>query len=196
MIIEKSTKNLRYLFFVPLLIYIGERSLIAFDEGFYAMQARWIIEKSNWVGPLFWDQVSSDRTIGIQFLMAISKKLFGDSLFVIYIPILLAAILMLYCTYQLHKELLEDKNPIYSALILSTTFLWINYAHMATQDIVFSSLISLGIISSIKSHKTNNKFQLLLSGAWIGLAVMLKTYLAAIPLIGLIPFPYKFKNNI
>ena len=188
MIIEKSTNNLRYLFFVPLLIYIGERSLIAFDEGFYAMQSRWIIEKSNWVGPLFWDQVSSDRTIGIQFLMAISKKLLGDSLFVIYIPILLAAILMLYCTFQLHKELLEDKNPIYSALILSTTFLWINYAHMATQDIVFSSIISLGIISSIKSYKTNNKFQLLLSGAWIGLAVMLKTYLAAIPLIGLIPF--------
>ena len=86
------------------------------------MQARWIIEKSNWVGPLFWDQVSSDRTIGIQFLMAIAKKLLGDALFVIYIPIFLAAILMLYCTFQLHKELLEDKNPIYSAFILSTTF--------------------------------------------------------------------------
>ena len=188
MIIEKSRNNIKYLIFVPLLIYIGKRSLIAFDEGFYAMQARWIIEKSNWVGPLFWDQVSSDRTIGIQFLIAISKKLFGDSLFVIYIPIILAAILMLYCTFQLHKELLEDKNPIYSALILSTTFLWINYAHMATQDIVFSSLISLGILSSIKSYKTHNKFQLLLSGSWIGLAVMLKTYLTAIPLIALFPF--------
>ena len=188
MLIEKTKNKLRYLFFVPLLIYIGRRSLIAFDEGFYALQARWIIEKSNWVGPLFWDQLSTDRTIGIQFLIAISKKLFGDSLFVIYIPILFASILMLYCTYQLHKELLEDKNPIYSALILSTTFLWINYAHMATQDIVFSSLISLGIISSIKSYKTNDKLQLLLSGAWIGLAVMLKTYLAAIPLIALIPF--------
>ena len=188
MIIKKSIKDLKYLFFVPLFIYIGERSLIAFDEGFYAMQARWIIEKSNWVGPLFWDQVSSDRTIGIQFLMAIAKKLLGDALFVIYIPIFLAAILMLYCTFQLHKELLEDKNPIYSAFILSTTFLWINYSHMATQDIVFSSFVSLGIISSIKSYKTNNKFQLILSGAWIGLAVMLKTYLTAIPLIGLIPF--------
>ena len=97
MIIEKSINKLRYLFFVPLLIYIGERSLIAFDEGFYAMQARWIIEKSNWVGPLFWDQVSSDRTIGIQFLIAISKKLFGDSLFVIYIPIFSFSYLYCYC---------------------------------------------------------------------------------------------------
>ena len=115
------------------------------------LQARWIIEKSNWIGPMWWDEVTSDRTIGIQFLIALSKKLFGDSIFVIYIPSIFAAGLMIYCTYQLHKELIKDKNPIYSALILSTTFLWINYAHMATQDIVFSSLVSLGLISTIKS---------------------------------------------
>ena len=89
---------------------------------------------------MVWDQVSSDRTIGIQFLLALSKKLFGDSIFVIYIPILCAAILMLFCTYQIHKELLDDRYPIYSTFILSTTFLWINYSQMATQDIIFSSL--------------------------------------------------------
>ena len=77
--------NLQFLLFLPLLIYFGKRSLIAYDEGFYALQARWIIEKSNWVGPIWWDGVISDRTIGIQFLIALSKKFFGDSLFVIYI---------------------------------------------------------------------------------------------------------------
>ena len=61
---------------------------------------------------MWWDQVTSDRTIGIQFLIALSKKFFGNSLFVIYIPIIIAAVLMLYCTYQLHKELIKDKNPI------------------------------------------------------------------------------------
>ena len=155
---KKQTKiNPRFLLFIPLLIYFGKRSLIAYDEGFYALQARWIIEKSNWIGPMWWDEVISDRTIGIQFLIALSKKFFGDSIFVIYIPSLFAAILMIYCTYELHKELIKDKNPIYSALILSTTFLWINYTHMASQDIVFSSLVSLGLISTIKAYKTNNK---------------------------------------
>ena len=94
-----------------------------------------VFEKSNWIGPMWWDEVISDRTIGIQFLIALSKKFFGNSLFVIYIPSIFAAVLMIYCTYQLHKELIKDKYPIYSSLILSTTFLWINYAHMATQDI-------------------------------------------------------------
>ncbi len=186
---KKNTKfNPKFLLFIPLLIYFGKRSLIAYDEGFYALQARWIIEESNWIGPMWWDEVTSDRTIGIQFLIALSKKFFGDSIFVIYIPIIFAAVLMIYCTYELHKELLKDKNPIYSALILSTTFLWINYAHMATQDIVFSSLVSLGILSTIKAYKTNKKNQILISGSWIGLAVMMKTYLTVIPFLGLFPF--------
>ena len=42
---------------------------------------------------MWWDEVTSDRTIGIQFLIALSKKLFGDSLFVIYIPIIFSAII-------------------------------------------------------------------------------------------------------
>ena len=191
-IIRKKSK-LKYLFFLPLLIYFGKRSLIAYDEGFYALQARWIIEKSNWIGPMWWDEVTSDRTIGIQFLIALSKKIFGDSLFVIYIPSIISALLMIYCTYELHKELIKDKNQIYSALILSTTFLWINYAHMATQDIVFSSLVSLGLISTIKAYKTSNKTQILISGSWIGLAFMMKTYLTAIPLLGLLPFLIRSK---
>ena len=101
--IENTKSKLKYLPFIPLLIFFGKRSLIAYDEGFYALQARWIIEKSNWIGPMWWDEVTSDRTIGIQFLIALSKKIFGDSLYVIYIPTLFAAVLMLYCTYQLHK---------------------------------------------------------------------------------------------
>ena len=36
----------KYLFklfvFIPLVFYFGKRSYIAFDEGFYALQARWI----------------------------------------------------------------------------------------------------------------------------------------------------------
>ena len=192
---NKKIKTIpKYFLFLPLLIYFGKRSLIAYDEGFYALQARWIIEKSNWIGPMWWNEVTSDRTIGIQFLIAISKKLFGDSIFVIYIPIIFAAVLMIYCTYQLHKELIKDKNQIYSALILSTTFLWINYAHMATQDIVFSSLVSLGLVSTIKAYKTNSKNQIFISGSWIGLAVMLKTYLTAIPLLGL--FPFLIRSNL
>ena len=33
---------LKLFIFIPLLFYFGKRSYIAFDEGFYALQARWV----------------------------------------------------------------------------------------------------------------------------------------------------------
>ena len=55
-----------------------------------------------------------------------------------------------------------------SSIILCTTFLWINYFHMATQDLIFGSLTTLGIYSSIKSCKTKIIF-ICFAGIWIGL---------------------------
>ena len=74
-------KNLSKLFlFIPLILYFGKRSLISYDEGFYALQAKWILENNNWIAPLWWGNISLDRTIGIQNLIAISQKVFGNNI--------------------------------------------------------------------------------------------------------------------
>tara|TARA_Y100001933_G_scaffold186508_1_gene185513 strand:+ start:1553 stop:3130 length:1578 start_codon:yes stop_codon:yes gene_type:complete len=187
-------KNLwRYIIFVPIILYFGNRSLVAYDEGIYALQAKWIIENNNWITPMKWGSIVADRTIGIQFLIAISQKIFGENMFAIYIPTILFGSLMIFLTYELHKELIDKKFSLVSPLILCTTFLWINYFHMATQDIIFGSLTTLGIYASIKSYKSNNKVFLFLAGIWIGLDVMMKTYLTFIPFIGILPFILKTK---
>ena len=57
-------KNLYKLFiFIPIIFSLSKKSYIAFDEGFYALQARWILEKGNWTIPLWWDEYVLDRTI-------------------------------------------------------------------------------------------------------------------------------------
>ena len=85
---------LRILIFLPLTLYFGKRSFIAFDEGFYALQARWIIEKENWVIPLWWDEYVLDRTIGVQFLIAKSQEIFGQNIFISYLPSTTSALIM------------------------------------------------------------------------------------------------------
>ena len=135
----------------------------------------------------------NDRTIGIQFLIALSQKMFGENLFAAYIPNILFGSLMIYLTYELHKLLTNKAWPIISSIILCTTFLWINYFHMATQDMIFGSITTLGIFGSIKAYKTEKKIYFFIAGLWIGLAVMLKTYLVFIPLIAILPFLYKQK---
>ena len=85
---------LKLLIFFPLIFYFGKRSYIAFDEGFYALQAIWILDKGNWTIPLWWDEYVLDRTIGLQFLIGKSQEIFGRNMFAAYLPSTTAAILL------------------------------------------------------------------------------------------------------
>ena len=105
---EHKTKGIRYkaqrfdwwqaLPFLPLLISVAPRSYLAHDEGYYALQARWIQESSQWLAPLWWDQPLFDRTIGVQWLIATAQSLFGPSSWAAHLPSLLAAALVLWLT--------------------------------------------------------------------------------------------------
>ncbi len=181
-------KVLKIFLFIPLIFYYGKRSYIAFDEGFYALQARWILEKGNWVIPLWWDEYVLDRTNGLQVLIAKSQEIFGQNLFAAYLPTTIAAILMLLITYKLHEELFDKSHAIVSPLILSTTYLWFDYSHLATQDIIYSCLVTIGVFSLVKIQNNNSNFYISLFGIWIGLAFMMKTFLVAVPLAALSPY--------
>ena len=184
----------KIIIFIPLLFSFGKRSYIAFDEGFYALQARWILDKGNWTIPLWWDEYVLDRTIGLQFLIAKSQEIFGKNMFSAYLPTTVAAILMLLITYKLHEEFFSKKYAIISPLILSTTYLWFDYSHLATQDIIYSCLVTIGVFSLVKIKSKDNKFYILLFGIWIGLSFMMKTFLTVVPLLSLLPYLYIKKD--
>ena len=191
-IIIKRFKKL--IIFIPILIYIGKRSYLAYDEGFYALQARWILNNNNWIIPQWWDSYNLDRTIGIQYLIAKSQSIFGMNPFAAHIPTTLAALLMIILTYKLHEELLGQKGSIFSSLILSTTYIWLDFAHQATQDMIFACLVTAGLYSIIKIKKQETSIFYIIFGAWIGLAFMLKTFFVVVPLIGLIPYIFEKKK--
>ncbi len=194
----QKISRFRYIFklfiFIPLIFYFGKRSYVAFDEGFYALQARWILDKGNWTIPFWWDDYVLDRTIGLQFLIAKSQDLFGRNIFSAYLPTTVSSILMLFTTYKLHEELFNKKYAIISPLILATTYLWFDYSHLATQDIIYSCLVTIGVLALVKIKSKNNKFYILLFGIWIGLAFMMKTFLVFVPLLSLVPYFFLKKN--
>ena len=75
-----------------------------------------------------------DRKVGIQFLIAKFRKLFGVTSFAAHSPTTIAAILMLIFKYKLHQELISEKDAIFSTLILTTTYIWLDFANLARQD--------------------------------------------------------------
>ena len=193
--ISKFKYLFKVIIFIPLIFYFGKRSYIAFDEGFYALQARWILDKGNWIIPLWWEDYVLDRTIGLQFLIAKSQDIFGRNMFSAYLPTTAAAILMLFITYKLHEEFFNKKYAIISPLILSTTYLWFDYSHLATQDIIYSCLVTIGVFALVKIKSKENQFYILLFGIWIGLSFMMKTFLVFVPLLSLLPY-INFKKHI
>ena len=82
----------KVIIFFPLLFYFGKRSYIAYDEGFYALQAKWMLQNKNWVVPVWWNQFVLDRTVGIQFLIAKCQQILGENSFAAHLPTTIAAI--------------------------------------------------------------------------------------------------------
>ncbi len=74
---------------------------------------------------------------------------------------------MLFTTYKLHEDLLNKKYAIISPLILATTYLWFDYSHLATQDIIYSCLVTIGVLALVKI-KSKNSFKEMLIPLIIG----------------------------
>ena len=195
---KKYIKQIHIFIFswLPVLLYFGERSYIAQDEGYYALQARWILEKNNWLAPMWWGEISFDRTIGTQWLIAISQRIFGATIFSTHVPSLLCAFITLLITYELSKRYLGEDYKWLSPIILCCTYLWVNNAHLASQDMPLLSLEMIGIYSLTTNNKKYLNIYNFFSGFWIGLAFLIKGVMVFLPLLALIPYIIFYKRDI
>ena len=173
--------------FLPLLLSAAPRSFLAHDEGYYALQARWIQQSGQWLAPLWWDQPLYDRTIGAPWLIATSQQLLGASAWAAHLPSLLAAAASLVITAQLGRQLLGPGMGWLSALLLALTPLWINYAHQASQDMPLLALELLGLLALLRAIPGAAPFWAPLAGLWLGPAFLVKGFMVALPAAALLP---------
>jgi len=190
-----SNRIFKWLFFIPIFFNFCQRSYMAQDEGYYALQARWILESSNWLAPQWWGQALFDRTIAIQWLIASAQQLFGKSIFAAHLPSLISAFICLLLINNISRIFIAGSLYRASIFILSSTYLWVNYTHLATQDMPLLALELIGLFSIIKSIKSEKIIYKFLSGVWIGLAFFLKTVMVLIPLLALLPIIFLYKKK-
>jgi len=158
---------------LPLLLSLAPRSLLAHDEGFYALQARWIIESGDWLTPQSWGTPLYDRTIGVQWLIAASSTVFGLSSFAVHLPGWLAATAAAGFTWRLSRSWVA-----YAVLVL--TPLWFSYAQMATQDMPLLALELLGLWG-LQARRP------WAAGLWLGPAFLIKGFMVALPALAMLP---------
>ncbi len=183
-------------FYFPLFFYFGPRSYLAQDEGYYALQSKWILDSGNWLAPIWWSEPVFDRTIGVQWLIASFQTVFGNSILVSHLPSLISGVIVLILTYKISHDLLGQYLSWITPFALSLSYLWINNLHLATQDMPLLALELVGIYSFHKCSLSKDKSWLFFSGIWIGLAFMLKTFMVFISLLSIAPYIFLYSRRV
>ncbi len=174
----------------PLLLTAAPRSFLAHDAGYYALQARWIEQSGQWLAPLWFGQPLFDRCIGAQWLMALSLKLFGQLPWAEAVPALLAAIASLLLTGWLARRLLPETASIalLAPGLLALTPLWINHAHLATQDMPLLAVELAGFCALVASQREGRACWPLLAGLMPGIAFLIKGFMVVLPVLAIAPY--------
>ncbi len=154
----------------PLLLLIGiaglltlvspDQSLMAFNEGIYGFQARWMLEKGDWVTVGWWGNPEFDHPIGFAWLMALSLHWFGVGELAVRIPSMVACWAVVLVTWRLGSYLSPD-GGLWGAAILTVLPFWIQASKLGVPHVLFTGLI-LGMIWALLQGETHPQRQ----GGW------------------------------
>ena len=171
------------------------------DEGYYAIQARWIWESGDWLTPQWWGTPIYDRTIGLQWLIALAYHLFGLNEFSVRLPSTIACLVSVLLTYEIGKILYDRQIAWLGAAILMLMGLWVSEAHTAQQNTALVAIELLGIwallkiadfqSTSLSSSGLATKINWgwgLLAGAAVGWGFLLKGFMIFVPIVALLPY--------
>lgn len=186
---------------LPLLLWrSSQQSLMAHDEGIYAAQAKTILETGNWVAPQWGQGFSFDRTIGIQWLIAGSMGLFGQSEDTVRLPSTIAFLISVGLVYRIGVHLLTPRLAKLAAAIFAVMPISLQYARLGTQDSVLVCVELLGIWALLEGEyqqqqkKPEERSRLsfsafsVLTGAAFGWGFLIKGFMIIPATIALFPY--------
>ncbi len=180
-------------FFYILLYFLvdfSNQSLVAHDEGLYARRAKLIEYSDNWLSPPF--LTPHHKTLGSYWLIALAIRFLGNSELALRLPSIISSFLCLISSYLIALKITNKKAALISVFSLSSMPLWIKYSRYASPDIPFVLCILLVILFFLKSLDSSKHyrryFYILASGIFISTSFFIRSYMAFVPLIGLLPF--------
>lgn len=178
------------LWVVPLVVMRSQyQSLMAHDEGIYAIQAKTILTTGDWITPQWGEQINFDRTIGIQWLIALAYKLFGFSEDVARLPSQLAFIGSVLLLYRIGQIMLRRSWIAWlGAAILAVMPLSVQYARLSTQDSTLVFLELLAAWALLESEVSQRRSLLMLTGAALGWGFMIKGFMVAPVVVAFLPY--------
>ncbi len=173
-----------------LLIHHPHQSLMAYDEGYYAQQARWILDNQDGVTVGWWGQPVFDRTIGANWLIALSYLVFDRSEWSARLPSMVFSLGAVVLTWQIGQRLWPPSTGLWGAAIFTVMPLWMHSSKLATQDVplVFLELLAIWGLLQAEDHPRRRGWWGGLAGVALGLGFLMKSVMIFLPIVALLPY--------
>ncbi len=159
--------------FILFFYRLGSYPLFDLDEPRYAEAAREMLESGNWITPHFNYELRFDKPVFFYWLVAFAYQWFGLSEFSARFFSAVMATSSALAVYCFGKNLISKQYGFFSALILSTSILFIGIARMSITDMTLSFFMTAtSLCLFLAAHKSLRWW--LAAGVFAGLGVLTK----------------------
>lgn len=144
------------------------------DETFYALTAKEMLAKGEWLTPVMYGKPQFEKPILFYWLIEISYKIFGINEFAARFPCALFGFLGLIGIYLLGRLLFNNRTGIFSAIILATSLEYIILSIGCVTDMVLFAFMLFGILFFFYAQIRKKDYFYILSSAAFALATLTK----------------------
>ena len=190
--------------FTPLLLFplllwkffdVDQQSLRPWDEGLYMWRARLFLDQNEAWAPF---AQAHHKTPGHYWIVALSMRLLGVSDSAARLPFVLLALLSAWLVYEIGSLILNRRAGAMASFVLGTSYLWAVHSRTVSPDMAYIScflggvlLLTQELVKPAQSSGQLCRWRLYFAGVLFALTVFLRSALAFLPLMGLMPWLFK-----
>ncbi len=119
------------------------------DEPRNARCATEMLERADWVVPMFNNQLRTHKPILLYWMQMVCFSVFGETDFAARAASAYMASLAVFATYWLGKSLIDPKAGFWSAIVLATSLMFVVAGRAATPDACLVATSTLGIVALV-----------------------------------------------
>jgi 4-amino-4-deoxy-L-arabinose transferase-like glycosyltransferase len=153
---------------------LGAPSLWDIDEGNNAEAAREMLERGDWVVPVFNYQLRVDKPALLYWLQILAYQVFGVGEFAARLPSALGGLATVLITYELGRRLFGASAGLLAGLVLASAGLFCASAHFANPDALLNAFTALTFLFFWQGFARGGRSWFLWAGLSTGLAVLAK----------------------
>lgn len=180
--LEKRSHQLMLVMILSAFLYLIGNNMIALtdpDEAFYSLTAKEMMANKSFLTPMIFNEAHFEKPPLTFWLLMISFKIFGINAFAARLIPAIFGLLGVLGTYFFLKKVFNEKIAFYSALILSTSILYLGLSKALLTDMVFSVFVFFSFYAFYLWYKKDEK-NLNLFAVSLALAVLTKGPVAVV----------------